>query len=141
MKAQNGMTLIELMGVVVIIAILASIAIPSYRDYVIRGKLAEAFATLASQRVKMEQYYQDQRTYNGACTNGTVAPQPTGKYFTYACNINDQTYTITASGVSAEGVGGFSFTVDQNNNRVTTAAPSGWTAAPTCWIRNKAGDC
>jgi type IV pilus assembly protein PilE len=141
MKAQNGMTLIELMVVIAIIAILASIGVPSYRDYVTRGKLAEAYATLAGQRVKMEQYYQDLRTYNGACTNGTVAPQPTGKYFTYACNINDQQYTITATGVAAEGMSGFSFTVDQNNARATTAAPSGWTAQPTCWIRNKAGDC
>lgn len=141
MKAQNGMTMIELMVVVAIIAILASFGIPSYRDYVIRGKLAEAYATLAAQRVKMEQFYQDLRTYNGACTNGTVAPTPTGKYFNYACNIADQTYTITASGKSSEGVSGFTFTVDQNNGRATTAAPAGWTAKPTCWIRNKAGDC
>jgi type IV pilus assembly protein PilE len=140
MKAQNGMTLIELMVVIAIIAILASIGVPSYRDYVTRGKLAEAYATLAAQRVKMEQYYQDLRTYNGACTNGTVAPQPTGKYFTYACNIADQTYTITATGSATQGVGGFTFTVNQNNAR-TSAGPSGWTGSATCWIRNKAGDC
>jgi type IV pilus assembly protein PilE len=141
MKAQQGMTLIELMVVVGIIAILAGIGIPSYRDYVTRGKLAEAYATLSAQRVKMEQFYQDMRTYNGACVAGTVAPAPTGRYFTYACNINDQTYTITATGVMAQGTDGFAFTVDQNNARATTAVPAGWTASAACWIRNKAGHC
>jgi type IV pilus assembly protein PilE len=141
MKAQHGMTLIELMVVVAIVAILASIAVPTYRDYVTRGKLAEAYATLGSQRVRMEQYYQDARTYTGACVAGTVAPLPTGSYFTYACNINDQSYTVTASGVAAEGTGGFRFTVDQNNTRATTAAPTGWTASATCWIRDKSGKC
>jgi type IV pilus assembly protein PilE len=141
MKAQQGMTLIELMVVVAIIGILAGIGIPAYRDYVTRGKLAEAYATLASQRVKMEQFYQDMRTYTGACVAGTVAPLPTGRYFTYACNIADQTYTITATGVGAEGTAGFAFTVDQNNARATTGVPAGWTASATCWIRNKAGHC
>jgi type IV pilus assembly protein PilE len=141
MKAQHGMTLIELMVVIAIIAILASIGVPTYRDYVTRGKLAEAYAALSAQRVKMEQYYQDLRTYNGACVAGTVAPLPTGQYFTYACDINDQTYTLTASGVSTQGMAGFRFTVDQNNARATTSVPSGWTSSATCWIRDKSGKC
>jgi type IV pilus assembly protein PilE len=141
MNAQQGMTLIELMVVVAIIAILASIAVPTYRDYVVRGKLVEAHSTLAAQRVKMEQFYQDMRTYTGACAAGTVAPLPTGKHFTYACDINDQTYTITATGVTAQGTGGFRFTVDQNNARATAAAPTGWNTSATCWVRDKSGNC
>ena len=72
-----------------------------------------------------------------------MAPPPTGRYFTYACAINDQTYTITATGVAAEGVGGFGFTVDQNNARTTSAVPTGWTAPSTnnCWTRTKDGKC
>jgi len=45
-KRPYGFTLIELMIVVVVVAILASIAIPSYREYIARGHRAEARAGL-----------------------------------------------------------------------------------------------
>jgi type IV pilus assembly protein PilE len=143
MKPVRGFSLIEIMVVVAIVAILASIAVPAYRDYVMRGKLAEAYTVLASQRVKMEQFYQDRRTYDGACAAGTVAPAPTGTYFTYKCDIKDQTYTITATGVTAQGVPDFAFTIDQSNNRTTAATHSGWSypSPNNCWIRSKDGKC
>jgi type IV pilus assembly protein PilE len=142
MKRVRGFTLIELMVTVAIVAILASIALPAYRDYVTRGRLAEAYATLGSQRVKMEQFYQDARTYNGACAANTVAPPPPNTTnFQYTCNVADQTYTITATGQASGGLNGFVFTVDQANTRATTGVPSGWTSNATCWIRRKDGAC
>lgn len=42
MRKQQGFTLIELMIVVAVIAILSAIAFPSYTDYVMRGRRAEA---------------------------------------------------------------------------------------------------
>ncbi|MGH8742788.1 MAG: type IV pilin protein, partial [Burkholderiales bacterium] len=63
MKTQNGFTLIELMTVVAVLAILAVIAVPAYNDYVTRGKIPEATSNLADLRVKMEQWYQDNRNY------------------------------------------------------------------------------
>lgn len=143
MRSAMGFTLIELMVAVLVVAVLAAIGFPSYRDYVTRGKLAEAHATLAAQRVRMEQYYQDMRSYTGACTAGTVAPPPVGKHFNYACNIagDGQGYTITATGIAAQGTDQFGFSVDEANNRSTTSVPTGWTANATCWIRNKGGEC
>jgi type IV pilus assembly protein PilE len=142
MKQVRGFTLIELMVAVAIVAILASIALPAYRDYVTRGRLAEAYANLASQRVKMEQFYQDARTYTGACVANTVAPPLVNTTnFQYACAIANQTYTITATGQAGGGLTGFVFTIDQANNRATTGVPSGWTSSATCWIRRKDGSC
>lgn len=143
MRTARGFTLLELMITVAIVAILTAVALPTYRDYVTRGKLAEAYTVLGAQRVKMEQFYQDTRTYTGACTAGTAAPPPAGKYFTYKCDIADQTYTVTATGNASEGLSDFSFTVDQNNARTTASVPTGWSkpSSNTCWIRTKDGKC
>ena len=144
MKAQKGFTLIELMVTVAIIGILASIAVPAYTDYVTRGKLAEASSELATMRVKLEQFFQDNRTYSGACVANTVATLPAGKYFTYACsNLTASTFTVTAPGVTAEGAGGFSYSIDQDNTKTTASVPTGWSlpSPNTCWVTKKGGGC
>lgn len=141
MRIQRGFTLIEVMIVVAIIAILSAIALPSYSDYVRRGKLIDAHKTLAEARARLEQYFQDNRSYKDGCA--TAVPASTD-YFTYKCVDDVTTFTVTADGVATEGTGGFGFSIDQANTRVTTAVPSGigWTK-PTgnCWVTKKGGLC
>jgi type IV pilus assembly protein PilE len=140
---QKGFTLVELMIVVAIIGILASVAMPAYNGYVLRSKLTEAITELAAMRVKLEQYYQDNRTYAGACAAGTVAPLPSGtRYFTYTCpTLTASAFTATATGIDAQGTGDFVYTIDQNNAKATTGVPSGWTTSGTCWVTKKGGAC
>jgi type IV pilus assembly protein PilE len=144
MRNASGFTLLELMVAVAIVTILAAIALPAYRDYVIRGKLADAYSLLTGQRVKMEQYYQDARDYTNACAVGTVATPSTGSYFGLTCsNLSPNGYLITATGLAGSGVTAFSFTIDQSNNKQTTAAATGWSlpSPNNCWIRAKGAQC
>ncbi|MFZ3086525.1 MAG: type IV pilin protein [Methylotenera sp.] len=139
--SQGGFTLIELMIVVAIIGILAGIALPAYTDYVKRGKAAEATSTLADLRVKMEQYFQDNRTYVGAdlLVPGPCSP-PAGsvKYFTYSCVVGPATYTISAAPAAGQGMSGFAFGINQANAKTSTFDG---TVGATCWLTSKTGTC
>jgi type IV pilus assembly protein PilE len=144
MKQARGFTLIELMITVAIIAILAAIALPQYNDYVQRGKLTEAFTALAEFRVRMEQFYQDNRRYDGGGLNGCGAAAPNSKYFTFGCApavAPSQTYVITATGITNQGMTGFVYTINEANVKTSPLTVSGWTASTTCWVRRKDGSC
>ncbi len=147
MRSQKGFTLIELMITVAIIGILAAMALPSYTAYVQRGKITEAVAGLAGMKVKMEQYFQDNRTYVGACVAGTVAPLPAGgdaKYFTFSCpaaTLLATTFVVQADGIAGGTMDGFTYTVNQNNVRATSAVPTGWTTSASCWVLRADGSC
>ena len=138
---QSGFTLIELMIVVAIIGVLSMIAYPSYQEYVLRGKLAEATAGLAELRVKAEQYFADRRTYVGF-----TCPSPSQvRYFSFSCSDGDNpltanTYLLQATGVVSEGMSGFSYTVNQSNIRTSSISRWGQNSS-VCWIVRKDGSC
>ena len=142
-RLSAGFTLIELMVAVAVVAILAAVALPAYSDYVKRARITEAVSGLADMRVKMEQYFQDNRKYTGACQPATVAPAPTATdSFTFACTLADSTYTITATGRAS--MANFAYTLNETGVRRTTELPTGWNGAAatsTCWVLRKDGSC
>lgn len=135
-----GFTLIEVMITVAVIAVLAAIAYPAYSDYVHRARAAEAVGLLGSMQPKLEQFFQDNRTYAGACLPGTVAPVPSTTSFEFTCTLASATYTVTAKGVGS--MNGFEYNLKQDGSRNTVALGRGWVGAPaTCWITSRGGTC
>jgi type IV pilus assembly protein PilE len=135
------------MIVLAIIGILAAIALPNYNDYVTRGRITEAVGSLSDARVRMEQYFQDNRFYNadgsvGNTTCGNVTVANTNS-FTFACvsSNSGQAYVWTATGTGS--MGGFSYTINQANARAsaTTAAAVWPSLTATCWLTSKGGGC
>lgn len=149
-KHSSGFTLIEVMVTVAIVAILASVALPSYRNYTIRGKIPDATANLSAKRVKMEQWFQDNRTYavTSPATNAGDLDQTSSKYFDFSTKDDSNTDTRSASGYTlyARGKGsmaGFKYTLDQAGTKTTTiTGVNGWTgSSSTCWIIRQGGAC
>jgi type IV pilus assembly protein PilE len=137
-RQETGFTLIELMIVVAIVAILASIAIPSYRSYIARAKITEATNNLSDVRVKMEQYYQDNRAYGTGTTCG--ATLPSNSNFAYSCGTSssNQAFTVTASSQTNKGLGNtagdYNYTVTETNSKATTKFKGVTQTGKTCWL-------
>jgi type IV pilus assembly protein PilE len=146
-RSSRGFTLIELMITVAIVAILARIAVPSYLDYVKRGKLQEATATLTSLSLAMNQWYQDNRTFTNSAGSATTCPitMPSGTTynFTYSCSgLSTTAFTLTATGNTGTSVASFVYTLQQDGTRATTPPSSwSWPSSTSCWIMSKSGTC
>jgi type IV pilus assembly protein PilE len=144
-RLSRGFTLIELMITVAIVAILTTIAYPSYRDYVIRGQLVDATQGLAALRANLERYYEDNRSYAQV---GLIPPPcglvaiPAG-HFNITCVLTVTTFTATAVGATGV-VQGFTYTVDQNDLEqtfvVSPPAPTSFQGCLTAWVQ-KTGGC
>jgi type IV pilus assembly protein PilE len=134
-----GFTLIELMIAVAIVSILVAVALPAYNQYVVRGNVPQATSRLATLQVQMEQFFQDNRTYVGApgCTADT-----SNRYFDFSCSAQTAT-TFTLQAVGKGSMAGFTYTVNQQNQRASASLPSGWTAPSpnNCWAIRKDGAC
>lgn len=93
-KSVYGMTLIELMITVAIIGILASIAYPSYTEFVVRSNRSEAQRELMRIANMQEQYYVDNRTYTN---NMTLLGESADPFITesgnYSIDVKESTVT------------------------------------------------
>lgn len=136
-KHQRGVTLMELMIVVVVLGIIVSVAYPSYRDFAARAKRNEAKAALLQIATNQERFYLNNQAYTNDMTrlgfnvaNNFVTE--TGSYRITVAGANANTYTATATYLNADAEAGKcgTFTIQPNGDK--TSAP-----LADCWTRTR----
>jgi len=144
-RKNKGFTLIEMMIVVAIIALLATIAIPNYINFQKKAKTAEAKSNLGAIRTCEEAYHADKDTYLAcgvapatastgvpvAWTNGGAAPaawasigyEPKGgvRYQYSVDGVSASAFTGNANGSAASLD---SFQVDEASTSITDWTPA-----------------
>ena len=151
-SSQAGVTLIELMIVVMIVAVLAAIAVPGYRQYVLRSHRTEARASLLALATAQEKFYLQCNTYTAAldpaaatdCGTDNIrfnTTSETGLYTIAVTAADADAWSATAIPVATEGQSQDARCqfLSLNSQGVKAGSPnsdgSGVTAATTreCW--------
>lgn len=102
---SHGFTLVELMIAVAIIGILTAIAIPNYRDYVIRSNRSAVQAYMLEIANKEKQYLLDARAYTASKTDlGVTDPAEISSRYdvTIAPAVTPPSFVITATAKGAQ---------------------------------------
>ena len=134
-RRRGGFTLIELLGVVVIVAILASIAAPGYRQHTLRAQRVEAKRSLLALAVAQEKFYLQNDRYagpaelTGAPPGGLGIPATTehGRYAIAVTSgdVAGFSASATAQGAQADDARCLMFAIDHAGARTATSA--------SCW--------
>ena len=129
-RSQRGFTLIEILVTIAIVAILASIALPSYTAYIQRSRVPAGLDGLQSFFTRMEQRFQDSGSYaNGANCALSV---PTAANFSFSCALTGGGTGYLATATGSGTLSGFTYTIDSAGVRTTVAHPKG-VPATACW--------
>lgn len=117
-RSMRGFTLLEIMIVVAIVGILAAIAVPSYTNYVMRGKRVVAKAVLTEVASRQENFYTDRRQYASTLSALGYTVDGNGKFCVISDNTSrasctDATYQISLATTTTGGrVVAFEVTAD-----------------------------
>jgi type IV pilus assembly protein PilE len=133
-RKMRGVTLVELMIVILIIGILAAVAYPNYRDFVARSHRNEAKAALMQIATNQERFYLNNHFYTDNMTNlgfgvANDLVTDTGSYRISVAGANAATYTATATYLKADNEAGkcSTFTIRPDGTRTSGPLADCWT--------------
>jgi type IV pilus assembly protein PilE len=139
-RKSAGVTLVELMVVVVIIGTLAAIAYPSYRQQVLRSHRTDAKIALEGLAQSLERCYTNLNTYAGcpalaAVTAGTATSENGYYSIAFPAAPTNLAFTLRATAVGGQLADSDcrTFTLDNTNQRLAQTAAAA--NSPTCWQR------
>lgn len=124
-QLRQGFTLVEVMIAVVVVAILAAIALPSYTEHLRKGRRAAAQSFLLDIAHREHQYLLDARAYaNSVATLSLTTPAEVSQYYTIAITAADgppPTFTASATPIAgtsqASDLGGEALTIDNTGKK------------------------
>lgn len=143
-RSTGAFSLIELMVALAIVAIIAVFTVPSYRDHVLRSRIPEATSGLLLTGMRLEQHYQDHRSYANAGSSGCGVALPPAGQFSFNCSVpaDGQSFLLTATGRGDSSMASFGYTLDHRGTQRTTALPTEWGTVPAdCWIEKRQASC
>ncbi len=133
-KYMRGVTLMELMIVVVVIGILTAIAYPSYRQYVAKAKRNEAKSCLLQVATMQERFYLQNSTYTTDMTNlgFSGAGNILSDSGSYICNVtaaSPAAFSATATYQKGDEEAGkcATFSIDGVGSKTSTPFDDCWT--------------
>jgi len=129
MKSRVGLTLIELLMVIVIVGVLAAIAVPMYSGYMQRARRADAKTALEQVRAAQEMWRAEKGSY---CIDGTAeatlrttmgAPATTiSNYYTWSFTVKTATaFTAQATAIGSQASDGW-LAINQDGTKTSQYA-------------------
>jgi type IV pilus assembly protein PilE len=147
---QSGFSLIEVMIAVVIVAVLAGVAFPSFLDSIRKGRRSEAFTALSAIQQAQERWRANKSSYASDLTSaapaglGLAATTPGGYYSITLTNVGDtgfEAVAVAVTGTSQANDGAcakLAVQLDGGNIRYASATSAGtltYASSDKCWGR------
>jgi type IV pilus assembly protein PilE len=137
MKRMRGVTLIELVIVMLVLSIISTYAVSSYRNYIRRAQRIDAMEELLRVRGVQEKFFVQNNAYADTAqltALGLIGPSEHGHFLIDLAAVTKTSYTIraTATGGQIEDAPCRTFTIDERGVRVAKTS-AGLVNTTTCW--------